>query len=62
MLFRYDFLQVLLRDDFLRSVADSGCLSRILIFTHPGSRIFDPGSNHSNKRGGRKIFLSFLFL
>jgi hypothetical protein len=24
------------------SVADSGCLSRILIFTHPGSRIPDP--------------------
>jgi hypothetical protein len=24
------------------SVADSGCLSRILIFTHPGSRISDP--------------------
>ncbi len=26
------------------SVADPGCLSRILIFTHPGSRISDPGS------------------
>jgi hypothetical protein len=24
------------------SVADPGCLSRILIFTHPGSRIPDP--------------------
>ncbi len=24
------------------SVADLGCLSRILIFTHPGSRIPDP--------------------
>jgi hypothetical protein len=26
------------------SVADPGCLSRILIFTHPGSRIPDLGS------------------
>jgi hypothetical protein len=26
------------------SVADLGCLSRILIFTHPGSRIQDLGS------------------
>jgi hypothetical protein len=26
----------------LSSVADPGCLSRILIFTHPGSRIPDP--------------------
>jgi hypothetical protein len=24
--------------------------SRILIFTHPGSRISDPGSKNSNKR------------
>jgi hypothetical protein len=31
-------------------VADPGCLSRILIFTHPGSRISDPGSKNSNKR------------
>jgi hypothetical protein len=36
----------------LSSVADPGCLSRILIFTHPGSRISDPGSKNSNKRGG----------
>jgi hypothetical protein len=28
----------------LGSVADPGCLSRILIFTHPGFRILDPGS------------------
>ncbi len=28
--------------------------SRILIFTHPGSRISDPGSKNSNKREGRK--------
>ncbi len=46
------------------SIADPGCLSRILIFTHlgsripdlgsrisdPGSRIPDPGSKNSNKR------------
>jgi hypothetical protein len=29
-------------------VADPGCLSRIVIFTHPGSRISDPGSKNSN--------------
>jgi hypothetical protein len=34
------------------SVADPECLSRILIFTHPGSRISDPGSKNSNKREG----------
>jgi hypothetical protein len=28
--------------DVETSVADPGCLSRILIFTHPGSRIPDP--------------------
>jgi hypothetical protein len=26
--------------------------SQILIFTHPGSRILDPGSKNSNKREG----------
>ncbi len=36
------------------SVADTGCLSRILIFTHPGSRISDPGSKNRNKREGWK--------
>ncbi len=36
------------------SVADPGCLSRILIFTHSGSRIADPVSKNSNKREGRK--------
>jgi hypothetical protein len=36
------------------SVADPGCLSRILIFTHPGSRISDPGSKNSIKREGLK--------
>jgi hypothetical protein len=34
------------------SVADSGCLSRIMIFTHPGSQISDPGSKNSSKREG----------
>jgi hypothetical protein len=37
---------------FSTSLADSGCLSRILIFIRPGSRIQDPGSNNSTKRGG----------
>ncbi len=32
----------------LPSVADLKCLSRILIFVHPGSRIPDPGSKNSN--------------
>ncbi len=30
--------------------------SRILIFTHPGSRISDPGSKNMYKREGEKIF------
>ncbi len=34
------------------SVTDLGCLSRILIFTHSGSQISDPGSKNSNKREG----------
>jgi hypothetical protein len=34
------------------SVADPGYLSRILIFTHPKSRISDPGSKNNNKREG----------
>jgi hypothetical protein len=34
------------------SVADPGCLSRILIFTHPGSRI----QKQQQKRGVKKIF------
>ncbi len=40
------------------SVADPGCLSRILIFTHPGSRI----QKQEEKRGVKKIFLSNIFL
>jgi hypothetical protein len=40
------------------SVADPGCLSRILIFIHPGSQIPDLGSwiqKHQQKRGIKKI-------
>jgi hypothetical protein len=32
------------------SVADPGCLSRILIFTHPGSRIPDPKTAPKKQR------------
>jgi hypothetical protein len=39
------------------SVADPGCLTRILIFTHSGSRIPDLGSKNSNKREGWKKFV-----
>jgi hypothetical protein len=42
------------------SVADPGCLSRILIFTHPGSRIPDLGSRiqkQQQKTGVKKKFL-----
>ncbi len=41
------------------SLADPGCLSRILIFTHPGSRISDPKT--AMKEIGEKKFLSYLF-
>jgi hypothetical protein len=46
------------------SVADPGCLSRILIFTHPGSRIPDPGSRiqkQQQKRGSEKKLVVILF-
>jgi hypothetical protein len=36
------------------SVADPGCLSRILIFTHPGSRIPDP-KTATKERGEKKL-------
>ncbi len=36
--------------------------SRILIFTHPGSRISDPGSKNSNKRQGWKKICCHNFL
>ena len=42
-------------------IPDPGCLSRILIFTHPGSRISVPGSKNSKKERGEKFFLSYLF-
>ncbi len=44
------------------SVTDPGCLSRILIYIHPGSRtrISDSGSNNSNKRGGKICCPTFL--
>jgi hypothetical protein len=41
------------------SVADPGCLSRILIFTHPGSRI---RKQQSKERGEKQNLLSYLFL
>jgi hypothetical protein len=37
------------------SVADPGCLSRILFFTHPGSRIPDP-KTATKERGEKKIY------
>jgi hypothetical protein len=40
------------------SVADPGCLSRILIFPHPRSRI----QTQQQKRGVKKNLLSYLFL
>ncbi len=38
-------------------VADPGCLSRILIFTHPGSRI----QKQEQKRGVKTKLLTYLF-
>jgi hypothetical protein len=35
--------------------------SRILIFTHPGSRIPDPGSKNSKKERGEKKFVVITF-
>jgi hypothetical protein len=37
------------------SVADPGCLSRILIFTHPGSRIPDLGSRIQKQQQKREV-------
>ncbi len=39
----------------VRSVADPGCLSLILIFIHPGFRI----QQQHQKRTGKTIFLPF---
>ncbi len=42
------------------SVADPGCLSRVLIFTHPGSRIPDPKTATTKKdRGEKNNLLSY---
>jgi hypothetical protein len=41
-----------LRNVYNVSVADPGCVSRILIFTRPGSRIQDPGSKTATKEMG----------
>jgi hypothetical protein len=44
------------------SVADPGCLSRILIFTHPGSRIQKQQQNRGVKKiSGHTIFCSHKF-
>ena len=44
---------------FLVSVVDPGCLSRILIFSHPGSRIPDP-KTATKERGEKKlVFIPF---
>jgi hypothetical protein len=48
------FLVQFLHGPVLCSVADPGCLSRILIFTHPGSRIPDPKT--ATKERGEKKF------
>ncbi len=50
----------------VNSVADPGCLSRILIFNHPESRFSDPGPRTPNpktatKERGEKNMLSHLF-
>jgi hypothetical protein len=43
------------------SVVDLGCLSRILIFIHPGSPIPDPGFNNRNRmRRGKLVSDHFL--
>ncbi len=51
------------------SVADPGCLSRILIFTHPGSRISDPGSRipdpkktATKERGEKKLDVKLFYV
>jgi hypothetical protein len=48
---------------FISSVKDPGFLSRILIFTHPGSRISDPGAKTGTKeRGEKKFFVIYFFV
>jgi hypothetical protein len=48
-------------NDVSPSVADRGCLSRILIFTHPGSRIPDP-KTATKERGEKKIVVITFFV
>jgi hypothetical protein len=43
------------------SVADPGCLSRILIFTHPGSWILDP-KTATKERGEKKLVVIPFFV
>jgi hypothetical protein len=43
------------------SVADPVCLSRILIFTHPGSRIPDP-KTATKERGEKKLVVIPFFV
>ena len=51
--------KIWIRDKHPGRVADLGCLSRILIFTHPGSLI----KKQQQKRGGvKKNLFSYLFL
>ncbi len=45
----------------LSSVADPGCLSRLLNFVHSRSRISYPIPKNSNKRDDEKNLLSYLF-
>jgi hypothetical protein len=48
----------------VNSVADPGCSSRILIFTHPGSRIPDPKTatkERDEKKNFQTIFCSHKF-
>jgi hypothetical protein len=44
------------------SVADPGCLSRILIFTHPGSQISDPGSRIPDPKNSNKSEKKFVVI
>ena len=51
--------KIWIRDKHPGRVAYLGCLSRILIFTHPGSLI----KKQQQKRGGvKKNLFSYLFL
>ncbi len=49
----YYYTCICIRYMFVNTVTDPECLSRIMIFIRPGSRIPEPGSNNNNnnKRG-----------